>query len=293
NKTSDLNISRSDSNLSIFHGVISGNINVNIDGKNTNGSDFFDGSIYLPYTKLTKNGGELTFQGHPVIHASVNGSDPVSLTQDDWERRDYTIDSLYIYNTRFNVSRNASVYSTVHSYNSDTVIGSDTVAIDKNDGKGTHPNIVTGKSIASDNNKSNFKGQFFLYDNSSLTIKDNFEGGIFALGSGTVKIQSGKAILNQRSHILGYANLSVEDNGELIAYKGLQSANPIRLNDSKITLSGSGTNELYNISEINLNGSDSKLSVENGAYLLSKIKSDSSSTVSFNSDCKNYCDDKK
>ncbi|MDF3971405.1 S6 family peptidase [Escherichia coli] len=293
NKTSTLNISRPDSNLSIFHGVISGNINVNIDGKNTNGSDFFDGSIYLPYTKLTKNGGELTFQGHPVIHASVNGSDPVSLTQNDWERRDYTIDSLYIYNTEFNVSRDASVYSTVHSFNSDTVIGSDNVAIDKNEGKGTHPNIVTGKSIASDNNKSNFKGQVFLYGSSSLTIKDNFEGGIFALGNGTVKIQSGKAILNQYSHILGYANLSVEDNGELIAYKGLQSANPIKLNDSKVTLSGSGTNELYNISEINLNGSGSTLSVENGAYLLSKIKSDSSSTVSFNSDCKSYCDDKR
>ncbi|HCM2052598.1 TPA: autotransporter outer membrane beta-barrel domain-containing protein, partial [Salmonella enterica subsp. salamae serovar 56:z10:e,n,x] len=53
----------------IYHGNITGNIHLNIDTSHSNGGVIFDGNINTPDGELMQSGGQLTFQGHPVIHA--------------------------------------------------------------------------------------------------------------------------------------------------------------------------------------------------------------------------------
>ncbi|MCV5761943.1 hypothetical protein OFN40_32790, partial [Escherichia coli] len=76
------------------------------------------------------------FQGHPMIHASVNGSAPVSLTQKDWENREFTLKTLSLKNAAFYLSRNAALNGDIQSDNSHIALGSSTVFVDKNDGTG-------------------------------------------------------------------------------------------------------------------------------------------------------------
>ncbi|WP_176377372.1 hypothetical protein, partial [Escherichia coli] len=78
----------------IYHGQLTGNMDVTIPPLPGGRKAIFDGSINMPEGTLSQDGGTLIFQGHPVIHASVNGSAPVSLTQKDWEKRDFTLKTL-------------------------------------------------------------------------------------------------------------------------------------------------------------------------------------------------------
>ncbi|EOZ0759665.1 S6 family peptidase, partial [Escherichia coli] len=91
----------------IYHGQLTGNMDVTIPPLPGGRKAIFDGSINMPEGTLSQDGGTLIFQGHPVIHASVNGSAPVSLTQKDWEKRDFTLKTLSLKNADFHLSRNA------------------------------------------------------------------------------------------------------------------------------------------------------------------------------------------
>ena len=113
----------------------------------------------MPEGTLSQDGGTLIFQGHPVIHASVNGSAPVSLTQKDWEKRDFTLKTLSLKNADFHLSRNAVQNSDIHSDNSHITLGSSKVFVDKNDGTGNYVSAVEGISTPDAvNDRSQYQG---------------------------------------------------------------------------------------------------------------------------------------
>ncbi|HHH5772061.1 TPA: S6 family peptidase, partial [Escherichia coli] len=122
----------------IYHGQLNGNMDVTIPQLPGERKVVMDGSVNLPGGNLSKEGGSLIFQGHPVIHASVNGSAPVSLTQKDWENREFTLKMLSLKNADFHLSRNAALNGDILSDNSHIALGSNKVIIDKNDSTGNY-----------------------------------------------------------------------------------------------------------------------------------------------------------
>ncbi|EPL8246018.1 hypothetical protein ACXABR_003492 [Escherichia coli] len=59
------------------------------------------------------------------MHASVNGSTPVSITQKDWEDREFRLNTLSLKNSNFHLSRNASLRGNIAAVNSSILLGSD------------------------------------------------------------------------------------------------------------------------------------------------------------------------
>ncbi|ECO1013968.1 autotransporter outer membrane beta-barrel domain-containing protein, partial [Salmonella enterica subsp. enterica serovar Newport] len=117
----------------LFHGNLTGNMNVRTDTSGSTGGMAFDGNMNLPGNTVSQSGGELIFQGHPVIHAfntkatadrlaslgdtSVR-TQPVSFDQPDWETRTFLVNALSLKDASFRLARNAVMTGDINANHS-------------------------------------------------------------------------------------------------------------------------------------------------------------------------------
>ncbi|EIM7615572.1 TPA: autotransporter outer membrane beta-barrel domain-containing protein [Salmonella enterica] len=276
----------------IYHGQLTGNMDVTIPPLPGGRKAIFDGSINMPEGTLSQDGGTLVFQGHPVIHASVNGSAPVSLTQKDWENRDFTLKTLSLKNADFHLSRNAVQNSDIQSDNSHITLGSRRVYVDKNDGTGNYVSAVEGISTPDAvNDRSQYQGNITLNNNSTLNINSRFTGGIEAHNS-QVNVTSPDAVL-QNSGVFVNSSLSVRDGGHLTTYRGIYSDSWVQIGkNGTLSLNGTPvtgsdrqfTPMLYMTEGYDLTGNNATLDVSNWAHAFGDIHAESPSTVRIGSD---------
>ncbi|EPG4961765.1 S6 family peptidase [Citrobacter amalonaticus] len=272
----------------IYHGQLTGNMDVTIPQLPGERKVVMDGSVNLPGGNLSKEGGSLIFQGHPVIHASVNGSAPVSLTQKDWETRQFTLKTLSLKNADFHLSRNAVLNGDIQSDNSHITLGSNKVIIDKNDSTGNYVNPEEGTSSPVE---SQYQGNITLQKGSTLDINNRFTGGIEAHDS-QVNVTSSEAVL-QDSGVFVNSALSVRDGGHLKAQKGLYSDGRVQIGKNG-TLSLSGTpvtgsdgqfTPMLSMTEgYDLTGNNATLDIRNWAHVSGDIHATSPSTVRIGTD---------
>jgi serine protease autotransporter len=278
----------------IYHGQLTGNMDVTIPQLPGGRKVIFDGSVNLPEGTLTQDSGTLVFQGHPVIHASGSGSAPVSPTQKDWENRQFTLKTLSLKDAEFHLSRNATLNGDIQSDNSNINLGSDKVFVDINDGTGNYVNPVEGESIpGAVNDRSLFVGNVSLKHNSTLNIGSRFTGGIEAYGS-TVSVTSPDVLLSASS-IFGNSSLKVHDGGHLTAQNGLFSDRRIQAGkDGTVTLSGTPFNDkanqyapaVYLADGYDLTGDNAALEITGGAHVSGDIHASAASTITIGSDTK-------
>ncbi|WP_373203471.1 S6 family peptidase [Citrobacter amalonaticus] len=272
----------------IYHGQLTGNMDVTIPQLPGERKVVMDGSVNLPGGNLSKEGGSLIFQGHPVIHASVNGSAPVSLTQKDWENRQFTLKTLSLKNADFHLSRNAVLNGDIQSDNSHITLGSNKVIIDKNDSTGNYVNPEEGTSSPVE---SQYQGNITLQKGSTLDINNRFTGGIEAHDS-QVNVTTSEAVL-QDSGIFVNSALSVRDGGHLKAQKGLYSDGRVQIGKNG-TLSLSGTpvtgsdgqfTPMLSMTEgYDLTGNNATLDIRNWAHVSGDIHATSPSAVRIGTD---------
>lgn len=272
----------------IYHGQLTGNMDVTIPQLPGERKVVMDGSVNLPGGNLSKEGGSLIFQGHPVIHASVNGSAPVSLTQKDWENRQFTLKTLPLKNADFHLSRNAVLNGDIQSDNSHITLGSNKVIIDKNDSTGNYVNPEEGTSSPVE---SQYQGNITLQKGSTLDINSRFTGGIEAHDS-QVNVTSSEAVL-QDSGVFVNSALFVRDGGHLKAQKGLYSDGRVQIGKNG-TLSLSGTpvtgsdgqfTPMLSMTEgYDLTGNNATLDIRNWAHVSGDIHATSPSAVRIGTD---------
>ncbi|MBE0396972.1 autotransporter outer membrane beta-barrel domain-containing protein [Citrobacter amalonaticus] len=272
----------------IYHGQLTGNMDVTIPQLPGERKVVMDGSVNLPGGNLSKEGGSLIFQGHPVIHASVNGSAPVSLTQKDWENRQFTLKTLSLKNADFHLSRNAVLNGDIQSDNCHITLGSNKVIIDKNDSTGNYVNPEEGTSSPVE---SQYQGNITLQKGSTLDINSRFTGGIEAHDS-QVNVTSSEAVL-QDSGIFVNSALFVRDGGHLKAQKGLYSDGRVQIGKNG-TLSLSGTpvtgsdgqfTPMLSMTEgYDLTGNNAILDIRNWAHVSGDIHATSPSAVRIGTD---------
>ena len=272
----------------IYHGQLTGNMDVTIPQLPGERKVVMDGSVNLPGGNLSKEGGSLIFQGHPVIHASVNGSAPVSLTQKDWENRQFTLKTLSLKNADFHLSRNATLNGDIQADSSHITLGSNKVIIDKNDSTGNYVNPEEGTSSPVE---SQYQGNITLQKGSTLDINNRFTGGIEAHDS-QVNVTSSEAVL-QDSGIFVNSALSVRDGGHLKAQKGLYSDGRVQIGKNG-TLSLSGTpvtgsdgqfTPMLSMTEgYDLTGNNATLDIRNWAHVSGDIHATSPSAVRIGTD---------
>lgn len=246
----------------------------------------------LPEGTLSQDSGTLIFQGHPVIHASISGSAPVSLNQKDWENRQFTMKTLSLKDADFHLSRNASLNSDIKSDNSHITLGSDRAFVDKNDGTGNYVIPEEGTSVPDTvNDRSQYEGNITLKHNSALDIGSRFTGGIDAYDS-AVSITSPDVLLTAPGAFAG-SSLTVHDGGHLTALNGLFSDGHIQAGkNGKITLSGTPvkdtTNQyapaVYLTDGYDLTGDNAALEITRGAHASGDIHASAASTVTIGSD---------
>ncbi|HAV8122006.1 TPA: autotransporter outer membrane beta-barrel domain-containing protein, partial [Escherichia coli] len=273
----------------IYHGQLNGNMDVTIPQLSGERKVVMDGSVNLPGGNLSKEGGNLIFQGHPVIHASVNGSAPVSLTQKDWENREFTLKTLSLKNADFHLSRNAALNGDIQSDNSHIMLGSNKVIIDKNDSTGNYVNPEEGTSSPLE---SQYQGNITLQKGSTLDINNRFIGGIEAYDS-KVNVTSPDALL-QNSGLFVNSPLSVRDGGHLTAQKGLYSDGRVQIGKNG-TLSLSGTPEngadntwipvlTYMTEGYDLTGDNATLDISQQAHVSGDVHATSPSNIRIGSE---------
>ena len=276
----------------IFHGQLSGNMDVAIPQLPGGRKVIFDGSVNLPEGTLSQDSGTLTFQGHPVIHASVRGSASVSLNQKDWENRQFTMKTLSLKESDFLLSRNATLNSDIQSDNSHITLGSDRVFVDKNDGTGNYVSPEEGTSVPDTvNDRSQYEGNITLNHNSTLDIGSLFTGGIDAYDS-AVSITSPDVLLTAPGAFVG-SSLTVHDGGHLTALDGIFSDGHIQVGkNGKITLSGTPVKDtanqyapaVYLTDGYELTGDNAALEITRGAHVSGDIHASAASTVTIGSD---------
>jgi len=276
----------------IFHGQLTGNMDVTIPQLPGGRKVILDGSVNLPEGTLSEDSGTLIFQGHPVIHASVSGSAPVSLNQKDWENRQFTMKTLSLKDADFHLSRNASLNSDIKSDNSHITLGSDRAFVDKNDGTGNYVILEEGTSVPDTvNDRSQYEGNITLDHNSTLDIGSRFTGGIEAYDS-AVSITSPDVLLTAPGAFAG-SSLTVHDGGHLTALNGLFSDGHIQAGkNSKITLSGTPVKDtanqyapaVYLTDGYDLTGDNATLEITRGAHASGDIHASAASTVTIGSD---------
>lgn len=272
----------------IYHGQLTGNMDVTIPQLPGERKVVMDGSVNLPGGNLSKEGGSLIFQGHPVIHASVNGSAPVSLTQKDWENRQFTLKTLSLKNADFHLSRNAVLNGDIQSDNSHITLGSNKVIIDKNDSTGNYVNPEEGTSSPVE---SQYQGNITLQKGSTLDINNRFTGGIEAHDS-QVNVTSSEAVLQDTGVFVNSA-LSVRDGGHLKAQKGLYSDGRVQigkngtlfLSGTPVTGSDGQFTPMLSMTEgYDLTGNNATLDIRNWAHVSGDIHATSPSTVRIGTD---------
>ncbi|WGE30942.1 S6 family peptidase (plasmid) [Edwardsiella tarda] len=212
NSIDAMEVSRDD-NVNIFHGQVSGNINVDSEAF---GTLVIDGSVNTS-GQFNQTKGHLIFQGHPIIHAfnskgiadtlksqgdnSVR-TQPTSFDQSDWETRTFRLNSLQLNNTTFELARNVVFNGDIKATRSTVTLGSPDLYIDLNDGTGKKVTPQRGASIATDSaDMSRYQGSVTLQDQSTLTINEIFNGDIQGQNS-QVTVKSTQAQLT------GYSNFS-------------------------------------------------------------------------------------
>ncbi|EMX0619512.1 autotransporter outer membrane beta-barrel domain-containing protein [Escherichia coli] len=276
----------------IFHGQLTGNMDVTIPQLPGGRKVILDGSVNIPEGTMSQDSGTLIFQGHPVIHASVSGSAPVSLNQKDWENRQFTMKTLSLKDADFHLSRNATLNSDIQSDNSHITLGSNRVFVDKNDGTGNYVSPEEGTSVPDTvNDRSQYEGNITLNHNSTLDIGSRFTGGIEAYDS-AVSITSPDVLFTAPGAFAG-SSLTAHDGGHLTALNGLFSNGHIQASkNSKITLSGTPVKDtanqyapaVYLTDGYDLTGDNATLEITRGAHASGDIHASAASTVTIGSD---------
>lgn len=201
-KATTISNSSSDKSKFMFHGEIGDGIVI----EKTASSNLlaFDGNIYNPRGQIQFKNGQLTFQGHPVIHAYIDNSDgktltqiqnitgesnlyttPTKLDQEDWESRVFVLDKILIakgsVETTMTLGRDASLFSDIEANGASIYFGGDKeVYIDKYDGENianqnsdyTKPNaFVFQQELTSGKNR---KDDSFKFEGSIVGVDSNF-----------------------------------------------------------------------------------------------------------------------
>uniref|UniRef100_UPI000B801DF4 S6 family peptidase n=1 Tax=Escherichia coli TaxID=562 RepID=UPI000B801DF4 len=153
----------------MYHGQFNGNMDIIIPSLSGENTFSLDGSVNIS-GDIDKNTGALIFQGHPVIHAGQT----VSASQEDWENRQFTMDTLKLDNADFHLSRNASMNADIEARNNSTVtLGSDLVYTDTNDGTGYTISSVKGNSVPTkEHDFTKFHGGITA-ENSTIKVANN------------------------------------------------------------------------------------------------------------------------
>lgn len=239
----------SDKNNYIYHGQITGNIDVvnNAPSTQTNQNFVIDGSLDLENNQFTKENGNLVFQGHAVIHAPSQDGKSTFLTQADWESREFKVKQLNLLDTSFTLGRNAILKGDISSKQSTIKIGSDLAFIDTNSGDigygaGYLDENKTDKTVNKDIQKietglsingkrdSQYYG-FMVLENSDALVQDYWEGGVQALES-KIELIKGKQNWVEPSE---FVNSSLD-----IKESQLTVDAPLKLESSTLNLSDMG-----------------------------------------------------
>lgn len=291
----------------LFHGNLTGNMNVRTDTSASNGGIAFDGNITLPENTVSQSGGELIFQGHPVIHAfntkgiadrlaSLGDTSvriqPVSFDQPDWETRTFLVNALSLKDASFRMARNAVMNGDISASHSVVTLGSPSLWIDLNDGSGKKAMIQEGVSVArNESDMSEYHGHVTLDNQSTLDIREKFTGGITASNS-SVSVASRQATLNEYS-MFRKTPLMLQDGARLTARDGLWSDSSVSINPGAgLTLSASPGVVVpnsyipaeYRVQSFILSGSDSGLQMRPGTYVTGNIEASGSATIAVGDD---------
>lgn len=295
-------LSRKPKDNFVFHGNFTGNINVKPDTSASTGGIAFDGNIFLPSNTLSQSGGELIFQGHPVIHAyntkaiadklASMGDDsvrtqPVSFNQSDWETRTFLVKKLSLQDSSFRLARNAVMVGDINASHSAVTLGSPSLWIDLNDGNEKSARVQEGISVArNEYDMSDYHGNITLKHQSTLDIREKFSGGITAHNS-TVSVASRQAALNEYS-IFRKTPLILLDGARMVARNGFRSDSSVTINPAALlTLSaspgvvtpGSYIPAEYRVQSFKLSGSDVGIQIRPWTYVVGNIEASGSASI--------------
>lgn len=291
----------------LFHGNLTGNMNVRTDTSGSTGGMAFDGNMNLPGNTVSQSGGELTFQGHPVIHAfntkatadrlaSLGDTSvrtrPVSFDQPDWETRTFLVNALSLKDASFRLARNAVMTGDINANHSAVTLGSPSLWIDLNDGSGKKTMIQEGISVArNESDMSEYHGHVTLDGQSTLDIREKFSGGITASNS-SVSVASRQAALNEYS-IFRKTPLTLQNGARLTATDGLWSDSSVSIHPgASLTLSASPGVVVpdsyipagYRVPSFILSGTDAGLQVRPGTYVTGNIEASGSASIAVGDD---------
>ncbi|EAM9431594.1 TPA_asm: autotransporter outer membrane beta-barrel domain-containing protein [Salmonella enterica] len=287
----------------LFHGNLTGNMNVRTDTSGSTGGMAFDGNMNLPGNTVSQSGGELTFQGHPVIHAfntkatadrlaslgdtSVR-TQPVSFNQPDWETRTFLVNTLSLKDASFRLARNAVMTGDINANHSGVTLGSPSLWIDLNDGTGKKTMIKEGVSVARhESDMSEYHGHITLNNQSTLDIREKFSGGITASNS-SVSVASRQAALNEYS-MFRKTPLTLQNGARLTATGGWYTDGAVNINhDATLSLGGTPRTEnkdnvsaaYYASTEFSLAGDGSRLQILPWTFTYGNISADGKSVIS-------------
>ncbi|EKC2495813.1 autotransporter outer membrane beta-barrel domain-containing protein, partial [Salmonella enterica] len=287
----------------LFHGNLTGNMNVRTDTSASTGGIAFDGNIILPENTVSQSGGELIFQGHPVIHAfNTKGvadrlaslgdnsvkTQPVSFDQPDWEKRTFFVKTLLLKDASFRLARNAVMVGDINANHSVVTLGSPSLWIDRNDGSGKKTTVQEGTSFVSNEaDMSDYHGNITLNNQSSLDIREHFLGGITANDS-SVAVTSRHAVLNEYS-MFRKTPLALQEGARLTATGGWYTDGAVSINrDATLSLGGTpraGNKDYvsaayYASTEFRLGGDESRLQVLPWTFTYGDIIADGKSVIS-------------
>lgn len=286
----------------LFHGNLTGNMNVWTDTSASTGGIAFDGNIVLPGNTVSQSGGELIFQGHPVIHAfntkaiadrlaslgdnSVK-TQPVSFDQPDWETRTFLVKKLSLQDTTFRLARNAVMDGDISASHSVVTLGSPSLWIDRNDSSGKKAMIQEGVSVARNGaDMSEYHGHVTLDRQSILDIREKFSGGITASNS-SVSVKSRQTALNEYS-MFRKTPLTLHNGADMTARDGFWSDSSVSINPgARLTLSAapgvvvpdSYIPAEYRVQSFILSGPDAGLQIRPWTYVTGNIEADSSASI--------------
>ncbi|MWL43952.1 autotransporter outer membrane beta-barrel domain-containing protein [Escherichia coli] len=267
----------------IWHGRFDGNLNVDV--RELRGKALaLDGGVNIA-GDFSKYGGELIFQGHPVVHAGI----APEAAQKDWDSRSYSMANLNLENALFYLSRDAVLSSSINADNSQINIGSNKVLIDKNEGTGKTSS--PGEATSTVQN-AKYNGIVTLNKGSILNINKgaNFDGGLSVTDS-SVTI-GGDAHISTGSYLLG-SQLNLESGATLTADAGLMSLaydsapGDIKINDATLNLNGEKQSDgdylgAYHSGNYILNGDNAKFTAASQAVISGDISANGAVSLSFN-----------
>ncbi|WP_241069254.1 S6 family peptidase, partial [Achromobacter insuavis] len=278
----------------IFAGTLKDNIDVDIVNQ-ANTVFIANGDIAISTNAVAARQGELVFQGHPVIHATNTpdiaqklldlGDDSVktqsvSFDQPDWESRQFSLGTLALTDSTFRLARNATLQGNIDARRARVILGSPLLYIDKNDGGRLAQEPERGVSIATaDADKSRYQGKITLKENSTLEIRELFEGAIDASGS-AITVLSDQAALTGPCRFAGSA-LTLEHGAHLKASGGWHDDGTVTVADgAALTLSGAPAGPAHYFTQaIALQGDNANLHLAPGSHSFSDLSSTAASRI--------------